>query len=195
MGLEDVEKDILKRVMSKVEVIKSSTEKESREIIDKALSEIEELKKARDSEISTALESIRRREKAHVLLQARKIELEAKKSVIESVYADVEKKIKNMGKKEVENILKILIERARREIEAFYIYSSKKDEELVKKLTKPLGLKYGGNIECIGGVVLENKDGTIGINYTFDSFLEKIKQSTLKEVSRQLFENKLHAEK
>ena len=64
------------------------------------------------------------------------------------------------------------------------VYSSKESEEAVKKLTS---LSYAGNIDCIGGVILENEDGTIRLDFTYDSILKDVYERSLKQISDILY--------
>jgi V/A-type H+-transporting ATPase subunit E len=64
------------------------------------------------------------------------------------------------------------------------IYSNSESEALVRKLSS---LEYGGNIDCIGGVVIENKDGTIKLDYTYDIIFKNVYEQNLKNTSDILF--------
>ncbi|MCD4704024.1 MAG: hypothetical protein K8R64_07010 [Methanosarcinaceae archaeon] len=55
---------------------------------------------------------------------------------------------------------------------------------MVKKLSS---LEYAGNIDCIGGVVIENEDGTIRLDYRYDVILKNVYEHSLKNTSEILF--------
>ncbi|MGZ4910602.1 MAG: hypothetical protein ACXVI1_07655 [Halobacteriota archaeon] len=44
------------------------------------------------------------------------------------------------------------------------------------------GLEYGGTIPCSGGVMLENEDGTVLFDLTFDTLLKSVRDSSLKQL-------------
>ncbi|HDN74175.1 MAG TPA: V-type ATP synthase subunit E, partial [Archaeoglobus sp.] len=69
------------------------------------------------------------------------------------------------------------------------VFSNKSDEDVVKSLIKELNLdlEYSGNIECLGGVVLETANREVRINLTFDEILDQIYEQKLSEVSKILF--------
>ena len=52
---------------------------------------------------------------------------------------------------------------------------------------KNSGYQYGGNIKCIGGIVVTSVDGSVNLDYTFDSILEDVWTSSMKPVSDILF--------
>lgn len=185
MGLEEVSKDILRKINSEINAIKKAGKKEVDSILNNAKEEVKKLRKARDLEVSRMSQNIKKKEEAYASLQAKKIELNVKKQVLEDVYAKVLDKIKNISGKEREGLLKELIKKAKQEIDAKYIYSNEQDKGIVKKLAR--GLTYGGTIDCIGGVVLETEDHLIGVDYTFESIFEQVKDKTLNEVSKKLF--------
>ena len=52
------------------------------------------------------------------------------------------------------------------------IYSRSKDKTTVKKMTK---LEFAGEIDCIGGVVMENAGWNEVLDFRYDMILEKCK--------------------
>ncbi|MFQ6062510.1 MAG: V-type ATP synthase subunit E family protein [Methanosarcinales archaeon] len=68
------------------------------------------------------------------------------------------------------------------------IFSNKKDENLVKKYAGN-NLKYAGNINCIGGIVIEDDSGKIKHDLTFDNIINDVFEKSLKHVSEILFKN------
>jgi len=64
------------------------------------------------------------------------------------------------------------------------VYSSKDSEDIVKKLTS---LSYAGNLDAIGGIVLENEDGTVRLDFTYDSILKNVYERSLKQISDILY--------
>jgi V/A-type H+-transporting ATPase subunit E len=43
-------------------------------------------------------------------------------------------------------------------------------------------LEYGGTIPCSGGVMLENEDGTVLHDLTFDALLKSVREKSLKQL-------------
>ena len=66
----------------------------------------------------------------------------------------------------------------------FFQYSNEKDAKHVMKMTD---LTYMGEINCIGGLVIENDDGTVRMDYTYDRILEDVSEQSLKHISDILF--------
>ena len=48
-------------------------------------------------------------------------------------------------------------------------------------------LDLAGEIDCLGGVVIENKDGTEVLDFRYDMILKNVNEQSLKQVSNILF--------
>jgi V/A-type H+-transporting ATPase subunit E len=83
-----------------------------------------------------------------------------------------------MPASKAEKLLSVLIEKYK--ADGVRIYSNKNSEAIVKKLSS---LSYAGNIDSIGGVVQENKDGTVRLDFTYDSILKNVYERSLKQIS------------
>ena len=116
VGLEEVEADIRKRIESKVATIKNAGEKEASGIIGNAKTKVKELAKTRENEIEKLVSDLKNRENAAANLSARKLKMDAIKEAMEKVYAKVTERLLGMGQAERGEMLKILIERAKKEL-------------------------------------------------------------------------------
>ena len=96
------------------------------------------------------------------------------KKIIDSA----KEKISNINKEENEALLLKLIKKY--ESTGSKIYSNSKSENIIKKLSK---LKYSGNINCIGGFIIENENGSIKQEYTYDLILKNIYEKSIKHIS------------
>ncbi|HTY90468.1 MAG TPA: V-type ATP synthase subunit E [Methanocella sp.] len=183
MGLDRVVKDI-----------SDKAEAESKDIIGKAQVEAStirkeaeaEAKKAYDTEMARADEAIskmRQRELSSAKLDMKKSKLNAEKDVLGEVRSDLVKRLSAMPKEKKVNILNKLINLARKDVPAGKIYSNAGDAELVKNS----GYEYGGNIKCIGGIVVTSMDGSVNLDYTFDSIVDDVWNAQMKPVSDILF--------
>jgi V/A-type H+-transporting ATPase subunit E len=59
------------------------------------------------------------------------------------------------------------------------VFSNKNDESIVKRISR---LEYGGTIRCSGGIMLENEDGTVIHDLTFDTLLKSVREQSLKQL-------------
>lgn len=188
MGLETIEADIRKKTEEKVNSTISDAKKSSGEVINKAKEQIFELKKTRALEIQKVVKEYREREIAQANLNARKLVLDAKREAIESLYAKIEERILQIGTAEKKEILKALIEKGKNELQgARYIFSNASDKTLVEGLASAAGLKFGGVVECKGGVIVESESREVRVDYTYESLLVDFRKNSIEEVASQLF--------
>ena len=64
------------------------------------------------------------------------------------------------------------------------IYSNKRDEPFVRSHTK---ITFGGLIETLGGIIVENKEKTLQLDYRYETIAEIIWDRSLKEIAEKLF--------
>lgn len=183
MGLDKVVKDITDKAESESKQTISTAQVEAASI--KKNAEVE-AKQVYDSEMARADSSIskmRQRELSSANLDVKKSKLNAEKDVLEEVKGDFVKQLSGLSREKKVDILQKLIKLAQKDIPAGKVYTNANDAELVKGY----GYEYGGNINCIGGIVVTSMDGSVNLDYTFDSILEDVWTSSMKPVSDILF--------
>ncbi|MBI2660108.1 hypothetical protein HYX07_03010 [Candidatus Woesearchaeota archaeon] len=180
MGLESVKEEILNSAKEQANSLIAEGRKEASRISKETEKKIEELQRKSEEETKKTLDMIKRQELASAELDSKKAVLEARKQSIENVFEEAKKKLGILDDKRREQIMKKLLDRAKNEIEAASIYCSKRDAKFFKGLTVHA-------IDIIGGLVAENKEGTIRIDYSFDTILQSIKEGELHNVNKILF--------
>jgi len=182
MGLDIVVKDIQEGARAEVSRIKAEGDAKASEIINEAK---ESQKKMLGDSLAKAEEDLKNLHQQVISsanLEVKRITLNKRKELLDKAYSQTVEAIKSMPASKKEELLKHIIKK--HEASGARIYSSKELEELVKKLTS---LTYAGNIDCIGGVVVENKDGTVRFDFTYDSILENVYERSLKQISDILY--------
>ncbi len=184
MPLDNVIEEIYEKGREQVESILKEAEKEAEKIIAEAKREAEEiLKKAREDAEKEA-ENLRRQEVSSVSLEMKRLFLNKQKELLESVFDLTKQRVREMGEEDRKKLLEELIKKNARD--GMVIYSRKEDESVVKEIIGSLGKKieYGGNINCLGGVILEDSKEGIRINLTFDELLNQLFEQEMSEVSK-----------
>ncbi len=186
MPLEAVLEEIRKNGEEQVQQILEDAKKQAEEIIAEAKLEAEEIiKKAREDAEKEA-ERYKRQEISSVNLEMKRLMLNKRKEILEEVLNLVKDRIKKMDPEEKKRLLEKLIEKC--ELEEAIVYSNKDDENLVREvISSKKGYRYGGNIDCLGGVIIESTDGEVRINLTFDDLLAQVYENKMSEVSKILF--------
>ncbi len=182
MGLEVVVEDVLAKGKSEAEEIKREGQEEADAIIARAERDAQVfLEEMRDQTIDQ-IERRKRREEASAHLEVKRRILNAKKQILDELYVEAIKALGQLPESEREELIKNLLKST---AEFTRVYANAQDEPLVRKNT---ALQYAGNISCTGGVLLENEDGTIVRDLTFDAMLDDVREGSVKKVAETLFE-------
>ena len=181
MGLETVKEEIIGNARKQEEALLAEARQKAAEIIKDAEREIETFREKSEAEAKRLMEITKKQELASAELEGKKMLLEAKKQLIGMVFAGVQKKIDALDSKKMAAYMDNLLEKAKNDIEVAKVYCSKKDAKLLK------GIDMEAK-DMIGGIIAENKDGTIRVDYSFESILQSVKDSELQGISKILFE-------
>jgi V/A-type H+-transporting ATPase subunit E len=182
MGLETVVKDIMDAAQAEVSKLDSEADAEVALILDEAKQNAKRIMGERLAKAEDDIKKIRQQEISSANLEVKRTLLNARKEILEKVYVQAVETISEFSPEKNEELLKALI--SENETNGKKIYSNAESEEIVKKISS---LEYAGNIDCLGGVVIENEDGTIRLDYTYDVILKSVNERLLKQTSDILF--------
>ncbi len=184
MSLEDVINEINIETERKSSQIIQEGKNQAKEMLDKTKEKISKSREKTVKKTNEILSSMEKTELASLKLSMKKQSLNAKKEVVDEVFNEAKQSLNRISQKEYEKILKKLLLKGKKEVDAEYFYCRTKDKKLVSGLS---GLKFKDSIDCIGGFVLENSEGTIRSDQTFDVILEKVKEKNISEISLRVF--------
>jgi V/A-type H+-transporting ATPase subunit E len=191
MSLETVVEDIRGKAREDAERILSEADIEGKEIVDKAKKEAAIIKVLGKEEMGRRIELEREQKFSSANLAAKQKTLERKRDLLELVRQEIENEISQIKGKEREELTEKLIESSMEEfkdVKDVVVYCKLEDEKLLKSLLKKhKDVKYGGEYECIGGVVMESESARMRVNNTFDSVIETVWTEELKNISELLF--------
>lgn len=182
MGLEAIVEEIKAKGQTEADRISGETYQEVSKIIADAEAKAEKIMAAKKDAVEKEINRLRQQELSSANLEVKRALLNARKEILDEVYEKSVEELKGLPAEKNRTILKSIIEK--NESSSSKIYSRKEDKPMVKKLTK---LKYTNEIPCIGGVVLENEDGTEYLDFTYDTILKNVSEQSLKKVSDILF--------
>lgn len=182
MGLEKVIEQIEKDGEEKIRNLLQDAEKQAGQILQKMQNELEEKRIQKKQETEKQITTLQTQEKSAVEIEAKKIRLNAEKDILAAAYQQCLISLQTLPH---EMILSALIRTIQQEMpEAAVIYSNKRDETMVQSLST---LQYGGVIECLGGVVAENKDKTLTMDFRYETIAAAVWDHSLKEIAQNLF--------
>lgn len=180
MGLEAVKEEITRNAKQQESAMIAEARKEANKIMKEAEAKVEELKAKTEAETKKATEAIKRQALVSAEMESKKMVLEAKKQIIENVFSEAKKKLEALDDKKREELIKKLLEKAKKELEIAYVYCNKRDIRFVKGLTVEVA-------DIAGGLIGENKDKTIRLDYSFETLLDTINEKELQTINKLLF--------
>ncbi len=182
MGLEAIVEEILAKGRAEAEKIEEETSLEVSKIIADAEAAASKLKTAKEAAVRKEIDRLRQQELSSANLEVKKAKLNARKEILDEVYEATKDAVQKLPAEKNLTLLKSIIEK--NEKNNAKIYSRNKDKQTVKKITE---LEYKGEIDCIGGVVIENAEGTEVLDFKYDTILGDVTEQSLKHVSDILF--------
>ena len=188
MGLENVVSDILKSAEADVSAIVADQDSEVSSIVEEAKRTGERIMGEKIASAEVEVERIRKQEISGANLEVRRMVLNTRKGILDETYKQTAERLHEL---DAESLLRSLV-RAHSG-DATRVYSSRQDQPIVDglcdelleaKLTK---LEYAGNVDCIGGIVLETEDEAVRLDYTFDTIIGEVSERSMKQISKILF--------
>jgi V/A-type H+-transporting ATPase subunit E len=182
MGLEKVIEKIQEEGKEKITSIIQDAEKQAADMLQNKQQMLEELSVKKKQETEKQIESLKAQEESGVEIEAKKIRLTTEKDILDMTYQECLGALTSLPH---EKIISSLLESIKEELpEAAFIYSNQRDAPLVRSLST---LSYGGSIECLGGIVVENTDKTMKLDYRYEMIAETVWDRSLKEIAEKLF--------
>ena len=180
MGLEAVKDEIIRQAKEQEAAILAEARKEANRIMKNVYNKINELREKSEAETKKTIESIKRQALAAGELEAKKMLLEAKKQLIDGVLSEVRSSLENLDDKKKEYYIKKLLDKAKKDLDIAYVYLNKKDLKFLREYdAKPA--------DIIGGLIAENKEKNVRVDYSFETMLQIIKESEMQNINKILF--------
>ncbi len=183
MALDNVVDEILENSRKEADQILKTAEKEKETILRQAVDTAASKQKAQQKETEDAVKRLRQQELSSAELEEKRIVLNARKEMLDRTFEEVNAQLSEMGSKERAQLYAIILEKGKKIIPEAKIYCPIGDAKL-------LAAKSGDKIEEIKmgpGLIIESKDGTMRIDYSFKTILEGVWEKELKNVSNILF--------
>ncbi|MFB6094567.1 MAG: V-type ATP synthase subunit E [Halanaeroarchaeum sp.] len=194
MSLDTVVEDIREEARARVEEIEESAESEAEEIVAAAEAEAEEIRETAAAEVEREIERERDQRIASAELEAKQERLEARREVLAEVRETVEERIETLPDDEREDLLRSLLDAAAEEFDddaTLRAYTREADADLLESILDEYDdCELAGEIDCLGGVVVESDESRVRVNNTFDSVLEDVWEDNLKQLSDRIFEER-----
>jgi V/A-type H+-transporting ATPase subunit E len=189
MSLETVVEDIREEVREEAAAIRDEGEARAEEIVSEAEADAERIHEEAEREAERAIEREREQAVSSAKLEAKQERLEARRDALQEVRDAVEERVASMEGERREELTRALLANAAEEFEdEASVYCRADDADLVDDLVGEFdGFVRAGEVDCLGGVVVESETSRVRVDNTFDSVLDDVWEDSLKDVSDRLF--------
>lgn len=182
MGLEKVIENIQKEGKEKIRSILQDAEKQAAQIIQTKQKNIDDTAQKKRTELEKQITLLKTQEESSVDIEVKKIRLNAEKDILTQTYQECLSALSGLPH---EKILSSLLTKTKTELpEAAFVYSNTRDKHLIQSLTK---IPYGGSIDTLGGIIVENKEKNLKLDYRYETIAERVWEHSLKEIAKKLF--------
>ncbi|NIQ37777.1 MAG: hypothetical protein GTN81_04210 [Proteobacteria bacterium] len=189
MGFAELIEAIGARGKEEKERIISRSEETAKRLVKEAETRAKEIAESILEEDDPELEAARTRILGETELRKKRSSTEVKNQVVQEVFEKANEtlsKIRNRG--DYGSILEklgaeVLVE------EDLIVRVDERDVPLMKKILTSRGsnAEVRSGRSCLGGLIVERKNGSVSVHNTFESRLEKQRESLVEEVNRILF--------
>lgn len=180
MGLEKVKEEILNKAKARAASILEEAKRESALIIKEARDKAHKHELDAEKALEKTKDAIRQKEMAAARIESKRYLLQAKKGLIDKAFEEAKKAILRLPEKEREKIIKGLLAKAENEIALKKVYCNKRDAKFISG--------YGvEEREMLFGLIAENNDSSVLLDYSFDTILAEINADCLQDVAKILF--------
>ena len=190
MSLETVVEDIREEAREEAAAIRDEGEARAEEIVSEAEADAERIHEKAEREAERAIEREREQAVSSAKLEAKQERLEARRDALQEVRAAVEERVASMEGERREELTRALLANAAEEFGGAdtSVYCNADDEALVSDLADEFdGFAHAGEVDCLGGVIVESESSRVRVDNTFDSVLDDVWEDSLKDVSDRLF--------
>lgn len=179
MGLSEVKHEILAEAQRKAEAQQHEAQQQFKNSVAKALEDYEQKLVQEKSAFGISLEQLEKQEIASAMLEARKNLYETKKQLLQEVYDSAYATLTSLPAAERKILLQRLLEKAKSQLIVSTIFLNSHDKNLISD--------QNSAADIIGGLIAENKEGTIRIDYSLEALFMIIKEKTMADVAKILF--------
>ncbi len=191
MGLEAVVGEIQEKGRREAETIRQEGEREVTQILSTAQARVAGMKEAADREVNDSIRKIIDQESSAAHLVVKRETLNAEKELLDEVFRATLSSLAQLPETFHREALKKLLAQAGSEIKSGKVFCSRRDIPLVQQLIgeNPAlsGYRFGGEREIEGGIIVASDDGTVTIDLSYRTFLDRVWESGLKDASDTLF--------
>ncbi len=191
MGLEVVVEEIREIGQKEATAIRNEANEEGRRILAAAEERATLIKQEAEAEVDRQVQQMEAQEVSAAKLLVRREVLNAQKELLEEVFNATDGSISALPTTFHEKVIRELLKKVAKEIKDGVVFCNTRDQQAVESALSELktlnGYSYGGIVEISGGVIVKSADGQLTVDLSYQTFLEEVWESGLKDASDILF--------
>jgi len=185
MALDKVIQAIIENGRREATATIGQARSEAERIVGEARAEGAKLVAAKVEEAEILAKRMAVQETARAEIEAKKAVLKAQKDVMDDVLRTAMKAVgDSRGGSGIEAIMKQLSP----ELKGAIVYSNARDRDAAERLAGTYGARFGGTMDCLGGIVVESADGSVRMDYRLETTMKDVWTSSVIEVASILWE-------
>ncbi len=193
MGLEELKQELMDDARRQCDEIISGAKINISQLEKEYGVKMQAVREKFDADIKKQVDEMKRRQISSAELEGKNSLFKVKKEAIETLFSEVKKKISEMPKEDKKKMLKNLLNKAKNELEVNLIFCSKSDKEAIMEIVGREFKELSENVDIreekmLGGIIVENSDGTVRIDLSYESVIESFREKNLEEIGKILFE-------
>ncbi|OPX73340.1 MAG: V-type ATP synthase subunit E [Methanoregulaceae archaeon PtaB.Bin108] len=191
MGLEAVLADIREKGQQEVQRIRSESQQETSRVLTAAQERAGKIKQAANEEAERQSGYILSQESSAANLLVKREILNTQKELLDQVYKKALVSIGELPESFHQDSIVRLLTDAKKQIPEGIAHVNQRDRKILDRILaeKPEFRTFsaGRDLDIDGGVIVESRDGTLQLDYSYRTFLDMIWESGLKDASDLLF--------
>jgi V/A-type H+-transporting ATPase subunit E len=182
MGLDEVVADIEAAAAADAAAILKEAAQERDKLLAEAREKARSLTEERLAEAQRQLDRTRVREIAGAELEVKRARLSMERDLLAAAAEGAARKVSALPRDQDEALLLAILRKAASP--GFRIFGAPKNEAFLRTR---LEYSFAGDIDCLGGVLLESPDGSVRMDFTYEAILRDVVERTTKDIYDLLF--------
>jgi V/A-type H+-transporting ATPase subunit E len=180
MALDKVIQAILDEGKREAERIVAEGRKEAEKTLAEARKQGEHMIEEKQAEAEKLSKRMKVQETARAEIESKKLVLKAQKEFLDGVYQSA---LQRLSEQWSSKLIEATIDKNASEVKNGLVFSNERDGSMAERLARACGGKFGGTIDCMGGIVIESSDGSVRMDYRLETILKEIWDNSVIEVS------------
>ena len=182
MGLDEVAGEILAAGRAAADAVIKEAESEAARLTAEARERARLIREEKLEQAEKRARQLRVQELAAAELEGKRARLVMEREMLEAAAEQARAMMAALPKEQDERLLSEIL--AKYSAPGYRVFAAKKNEPFLRAMPS---VEYGGNINRLGGILFESRDGSVRMDYTYDSMLRDMVERSMKEISRLLF--------